>query len=513
MASLTLRSAVGRPLTNAEVDGNFSALNLELGQKLVASLNLLDLPNPAQARSNLGLGNVENKSSATIRGELTSGNVTGALGFTPANASHTHDYLPLSAGFTSWSTSDANGYFRLTANNAGAQLGLFRSGTSAGGAYIGADDAGFRVWNSSFAIKFSVPLASGSASVNGNTVLDAANYTSYALPLSGGSITGGVVIDGGTSNQANDATLYVSAANSNDWGIRIGKSAADYGLLAEVGAGSAYGIRVMIGGSERLRVGDSSQTITGNQILHAANFAGYALALSGGSLTGNFSAPKISVGGTTDLNFGVAGNSHLAGYLYMDANGSIGNYTAWSSRQYATGGTHYLNTNIFQVNRYGYDPAAGVIFSVDVKGTDVPNGYLKSKRVEYNWFQWGGNPGGAYLHIKTNLWGGGSPNGNSMPTMSMFHIKGYTYDAQNINSMIGFHNWSGTAYNLSLTNLGGRAAAQGAYISSDGFIVLVINTGTNYPGISIDYYQSYPYEYRSVSVTSYYSSSSTSGVY
>lgn len=34
----------------------------------------------------VGLGNVENKSSSTIRSELTSGNVTGALGFTPLNA-------------------------------------------------------------------------------------------------------------------------------------------------------------------------------------------------------------------------------------------------------------------------------------------------------------------------------------------------------------------------------------------------------------------------------------------
>jgi len=33
----------------------------------------------------VGLGNVENKSSATIRGEITSGNVTTALGYTPAN--------------------------------------------------------------------------------------------------------------------------------------------------------------------------------------------------------------------------------------------------------------------------------------------------------------------------------------------------------------------------------------------------------------------------------------------
>lgn len=34
-------------------------------------------------KSDVGLGNVENKTSATIRGEITSGNVTTALGFTP----------------------------------------------------------------------------------------------------------------------------------------------------------------------------------------------------------------------------------------------------------------------------------------------------------------------------------------------------------------------------------------------------------------------------------------------
>ena len=36
-------------------------------------------------KSQVGLGNVENKSSAIIRGELTKGNVTTALGYTPAN--------------------------------------------------------------------------------------------------------------------------------------------------------------------------------------------------------------------------------------------------------------------------------------------------------------------------------------------------------------------------------------------------------------------------------------------
>ena len=37
-------------------------------------------------KSNIGLGNVENKSSATIRGELTKANVTTALGYTPPSS-------------------------------------------------------------------------------------------------------------------------------------------------------------------------------------------------------------------------------------------------------------------------------------------------------------------------------------------------------------------------------------------------------------------------------------------
>lgn len=47
-------------------------------------------------KSDVGLGNVENKSSATIRGEITSSNVTTALGYTPSKNDHTHSYIPMS---------------------------------------------------------------------------------------------------------------------------------------------------------------------------------------------------------------------------------------------------------------------------------------------------------------------------------------------------------------------------------------------------------------------------------
>lgn len=61
-----------------------TAATQNTGVFLQTANNLSDVT-ASTARSNLGIGNVENKSSATIRGEITSGNVTTALGYTPAN--------------------------------------------------------------------------------------------------------------------------------------------------------------------------------------------------------------------------------------------------------------------------------------------------------------------------------------------------------------------------------------------------------------------------------------------
>ena len=51
--------------------------------------------------ADVGLGNVENKSSATIRGEITSSNVTTALGYTPYNATNPAGYTTNTGTVTS----------------------------------------------------------------------------------------------------------------------------------------------------------------------------------------------------------------------------------------------------------------------------------------------------------------------------------------------------------------------------------------------------------------------------
>ena len=140
---------------------------------------------------------------------------------------------------------------------------------------------------------------------------------------------------------------------------------------------------------------------------------------------------------------------------------------------------------------------------------------LRVGRTVINWFNYGSQSSARYLHIKTNLVN--QTGSNPEATMSMFHIRGYTYGAENIDSMLGFHNWSGTYYNTAYTNNGHRtvvSASFAPYRSTDNKVVIVLDLGVNtYAGVSIDYMQNYEYTWRDVEVSAYSRSTNTSGVY
>ena len=71
-----------RYYTESEVDSKISDINNSI------SSHTSNTSNPhSVTKAQVGLGNVENKSSATIRGEITKSNVTTALGYTPLNQS------------------------------------------------------------------------------------------------------------------------------------------------------------------------------------------------------------------------------------------------------------------------------------------------------------------------------------------------------------------------------------------------------------------------------------------
>ena len=103
-----------------------TALNAAIGNKANAAdltSHVNNTSNPHQVtKAQIGLGNVENKSSATIRSELTSSNVTTALGYTPptADTHYTSKNVVGSSTATSNTTSvltNGNVYLNSVENN------------------------------------------------------------------------------------------------------------------------------------------------------------------------------------------------------------------------------------------------------------------------------------------------------------------------------------------------------------------------------------------------------------
>ena len=157
--------------------------------------------------------------------------------------------------------------------------------------------------------------------------------------------------------------------------------------------------------------------------------------------------------------------------------------------------------SVFDSGNVTVGSISGNVYKFNVSGS------VRSNRVIYNWYNgaWQGN--GTYYHMKTNLYAGGA--GNTQYTMSYFKGYSYSYSAHILEGGIGFHNWSGYLYNLRTT---GNLFTT-AYVSSDGYVVLVIPSGYGESGVTLDWHQHWDYPFISSTVTAAGLHGATTGKY
>lgn len=142
--------------------------------------------------------------------------------------------------------------------------------------------------------------------------------------------------------------------------------------------------------------------------------------------------------------------------------------------------------------------------------------YTAAARNTRDWFVYAGptTNTNVYVHMKTDLWGGGSPSGNTEYTMSSFTYHNYyAYGGSWARGQIGWHNWSGSLYNVTRHNEGTLELVQPSYISTDGYVVLVARIDASYAQFSIDWFQWGGYTFREAKVTAVTQHSAATGAY
>lgn len=152
-------------------------------------------------KADLGLGSVENKSSATIRGELTKANVTTALGYTPPTTD-TNTWRPIQNNLTSTATDQS-----LSAAQGKILNDKFAS-------YVPTS----RTVNGK-ALSSNITLSAGDVGAA------AASHSHSYLPLSGGTMTGRILRGAGGSwiSARNNVIVFGTTANTNSYQPVVGQ--------------------------------------------------------------------------------------------------------------------------------------------------------------------------------------------------------------------------------------------------------------------------------------------------
>lgn len=335
-------------------------------------------------QSVLGSGNIQIDGGVTSFNTrtgavtLSSGDVTGALGFTPYNSTNPSgyitssaltSYLPLSGGTLTGAltgTSFSDGYITWTSaqlNRAGSNIELQWAGTAGSTVFIGANGPKpIRFYADTGNALFSGTLnALGAITQNGNQVLHAGNVSSYALPIGGGNVSylginnaSAINLRGAGTGTYNTSWIY-SDTTVNSWEA---PKTTDSGAGAKVpfiltwrgGYSSEGGLRL---------TGGSAGELGGNTILHAGNYSSYALPLSGGTLSGGVSITGQGSASNTPSVASANIGTYVGTYAFIDlatqdGNGSWIDFSKGNGGDYA-GRIRYNNTN----ERFDFSNAGG----------------------------------------------------------------------------------------------------------------------------------------------------------
>lgn len=279
-------------------------------------------------KSDINLSNVENKSSATIRSEITSANVVNGLGYTPAKTDHSHNYLPLSGGTMSGDVvMDEDKDIWIKKNGFDNYISEILTGllSKAGGTMTGeliltastdmrlvTSSYGFVIRNNGISIQFGL-----------TTILNPYATTFASYPISINCSTGSCTIKGNVDSATKLSTgrtfTIGNKSNTFDGSSNVTFTLSDIGAATSTHTHSNYlplsgGTmtgRVNIPTNSLLTIGDmglvytSRQNAMGNTSLRIYNTSGIN-ANSGGIILGDNSRNcEINYDGSGSLTFEV----------------------------------------------------------------------------------------------------------------------------------------------------------------------------------------------------------------
>jgi hypothetical protein len=245
------------------------------------------------------------------------------------------------------SASSAPGYLPLTGGTLSGDLRLATIRDTSGIWILG--KSGSEVSLGSAGAVNDIRFNSSSAAAfeyRGNAILHAGNYSSYALPLSGGTLSGSVTISPSATLSFGNGTRQMINLWSTNYGIGVQSSTTYFR--------SDSRFSWHRGGSHNDAQNDPGGGTVAMTLDSASN-----LSVAGGVFpSGVIRAPQITAGGSTntDANLGVQGSSHLTGTIYYG--GTVGNVNSWSSISTSSSGTHTFSGSRFVFDRYGYGSQA-----------------------------------------------------------------------------------------------------------------------------------------------------------